>query len=121
MWLDEEELQVGDSIVAGVSQGLKNADYLVAVLSKTSIGSRWIQAELNASLMEELSVAPEQSFGTYRRDREEGEVATKAKRLIAESGSRRRRRHDCRTCRENQKFSHTRPPATSAAQPSFSY
>jgi hypothetical protein len=55
VWLDERELQVGDSIVAGVSQGLKNADYLVAVLSKASIGSRWVQAELNATLMEELS------------------------------------------------------------------
>jgi TIR domain len=55
VWLDEEELQVGDSIVAGVSQGLKNADYLVAVLSKASVGSRWVQAELNATLMEELS------------------------------------------------------------------
>jgi TIR domain len=32
VWLDEMELQVGDSIVAGVSQGLKDADYLVAVL-----------------------------------------------------------------------------------------
>ena len=32
VWLDEKELQVGDSVVAGVSQGLKNADYLVAVL-----------------------------------------------------------------------------------------
>jgi TIR domain len=55
VWLDEQELQVGDSIAAGVSQGLKNADYLVAVLSKASIGSRWVQAELNATLMEELS------------------------------------------------------------------
>jgi hypothetical protein len=55
VWLDERELQVGDSIVAGVSQGLKNADYLVAVVSKASIGSSWVQAELNATLMEELS------------------------------------------------------------------
>ena len=55
VWIDERELQVGDSIVAGVSEGLKDADYLVAVLSKASIGSRWVQAELNARLMEELS------------------------------------------------------------------
>ncbi len=55
VWFDEGELQVGDSIVAGVSQGLKNADYLIAVLSKASIGSGWVEAELNATLMEELS------------------------------------------------------------------
>jgi hypothetical protein len=55
VWLDEKELQVGDSIVGGVSQGLESADYLVVVLSKASVGSRWLQAELNAALMEELS------------------------------------------------------------------
>lgn len=55
VWLDEMELQVADSIVAGVSQGLKNADYLLAIISKASISSRWVQAELNATLMEELS------------------------------------------------------------------
>jgi hypothetical protein len=55
VWIDERELQVGDSIVAGVSAGLKNAGYLVAVLSKASLASRWVQAELNATLMEELS------------------------------------------------------------------
>lgn len=55
VWFDEGELQVGDSIVAGVSDGLKNTDYLVAILSKASMGSRWVQAELNATLMEELS------------------------------------------------------------------
>ena len=42
VWLDEMELEVGDSIVAEVSQGLNNADYLVAVLSKASVASRWV-------------------------------------------------------------------------------
>jgi hypothetical protein len=55
VWLDETVLKVADSIVARVSLGLKNADYLLAVISKASISSRWVQAELNATLMEELS------------------------------------------------------------------
>jgi predicted nucleotide-binding protein len=55
VWIDERELQVGDSIVTGVSEGLKDVGYLVAVLSKASMASRWVQAELNAALMEELS------------------------------------------------------------------
>jgi tetratricopeptide (TPR) repeat protein len=55
VWFDEHELQVGDSIVDGVSEALKKADYLIAVLSKASLASRWAQAELNATLMEEFS------------------------------------------------------------------
>jgi hypothetical protein len=55
VWIDEQELQVGYSIVSGVSEGLRNAGYVVAVLSKASVASRWVQAELNATLMEELS------------------------------------------------------------------
>jgi hypothetical protein len=55
VWFDERELKVGDSIVAGVSAGLRNSDYLIVVLSKSSVASRWVQEELNAALMEELS------------------------------------------------------------------
>ena len=43
LWLDERELQVGDSIVQGISDGLKDTDYVMVVLSKASVdrnGSR---------------------------------------------------------------------------------
>ncbi len=48
-------MKAGDSIVAGVSQGLKDTDYLVVVLSQASVKSKWVEAELNAALMNELS------------------------------------------------------------------
>lgn len=55
IWFDERELAIGDSIVSGISNGLKDTDYLVVVLSKSSVRSKWVQAELNAALINELS------------------------------------------------------------------
>ena len=49
---DEQEIRGGDSIVAKVSGGLKDSDYLVVVLSKASVASRSVQEELNAGFDE---------------------------------------------------------------------
>jgi tetratricopeptide (TPR) repeat protein len=55
VWFDEKVLRVGDSIVDGINGGLKETDYVVVVLSKASVKSKWVNAELNAALMKELS------------------------------------------------------------------
>lgn len=55
VWLDERELRPGDSIVQGIEGGLRNTDYMVIVLSKTSVQSRWVRAELDAAMMDRLS------------------------------------------------------------------
>lgn len=55
VWFDERAMGVGDSIVTGISTGLSEADYLLVVLSRNSVGSSWVQNELNAALMEEAS------------------------------------------------------------------
>jgi len=55
VWLDEQEIKVGDSITSKISGGLKDSDYLVAVLSKASVASPWVQAELNSALMDQIS------------------------------------------------------------------
>jgi len=55
VWLDEQELKVGDSIIEGISSGLTDSDYLIVVLSCASSASNWVRAELNAALMDQLS------------------------------------------------------------------
>jgi len=45
---------VGDSITGRISEGIGQNDYLIIVLSKASVGSEWVQRELNAALMKEL-------------------------------------------------------------------
>lgn len=55
VWLDEQELKTGDSIVEGIEGGLRDTDYLVVVLSKASVESRWVQIELDTALLDQLS------------------------------------------------------------------
>ena len=55
VWVDDTELKVGDSIVSKISEGLKETDYLVIVLSKASVSSPWVQEELNAALTNQLA------------------------------------------------------------------
>ena len=55
VWIDERELAVGDSIASGIESGLRDSDYLIAVLSEHSVASRWVKAELNAAMMKQLS------------------------------------------------------------------
>lgn len=53
-WFDAHQLQPGDSIVQGIQSGLSDSDYLVLVLSKHSIASRWVQAEFNAAFVRDV-------------------------------------------------------------------
>jgi hypothetical protein len=53
-WLDSRQLKPGDSIVAGIQDGLTDSDYIVLVLSHNSVTSRWVQAEINAAFMQEM-------------------------------------------------------------------
>ena len=58
VWYDKREIRVGDSIVQKISHGLKQGDFLVAVLSKNSVKSKWVQKELSAALHIRLPVLP---------------------------------------------------------------
>jgi TIR domain-containing protein len=41
--------------VGKISEGLKDADYLVVVLSQASVSSRWVEQELNAALTNQIA------------------------------------------------------------------
>lgn len=55
VWLDEEEIKVGESIIARVQEALANCAHIVVVLSKHSVRSRWVEKELNTALIGDLS------------------------------------------------------------------
>jgi hypothetical protein len=57
VWYDRREIQVGDSIVHRVSEGLASASHVVVVLSRTSVQKNWVQRELASSLMRQLANA----------------------------------------------------------------
>ncbi len=54
VWKDKWEINVGDSLIDKIESGLNGASYLIAVLSKNSIKSRWVKKELNAALIREI-------------------------------------------------------------------
>jgi hypothetical protein len=55
VWLDEREINVGDSIVQKVSEALENVSHLIVVLSAHSVGKPWVTRELSAALMRQLA------------------------------------------------------------------
>lgn len=54
LWYDQWELKVGDSLVDKINYGIKSQDFLITVLSKSSVKSEWVRRELNAALIKEL-------------------------------------------------------------------
>jgi hypothetical protein len=60
VWYDKLDLKVGDSIPGAINEGLTAAKYFLLVLSKASVGSRWVQEEMNAALMHQVA-----SGGTF--------------------------------------------------------
>ncbi len=55
VWFDESDILVGDSIVQKINTALSESDYLIVVLSRTSVESAWVKNELDYALMEEKS------------------------------------------------------------------
>lgn len=46
-WLDEKSLFVGDAIPEAVAKGIADSDVVVIVVSRASVGSRWVKHELS--------------------------------------------------------------------------
>ena len=55
VWFDETNIRVGQSIPEQISLGLKDADYLIIVISNNSVESNWVSAELNSAIMRSYS------------------------------------------------------------------
>lgn len=54
-WYDDWELLPGDSIVDRIEAAIAATDVLLVLLSKSSVGSKWVQRELAAGLARQLS------------------------------------------------------------------
>lgn len=54
VWVDEAELNIGDSLIGKIREGLDQVDYVAAVLSKNSIGSEWVNKELEIASNREI-------------------------------------------------------------------
>jgi len=54
-WIDEGELNFGDSIIEKISDGLDSVKYLIALISKNSIASNWVKKELKIAITQEIN------------------------------------------------------------------
>jgi hypothetical protein len=55
VWLDENEILVGDSIPGKIEQGITESDFVVVLLSKHSVSSGWVKREIEAKLTNEIT------------------------------------------------------------------
>jgi len=54
IWIDRWEINVGDSLLTKVQEAITGASTLLVVLSRASVGSAWVQREINSGLLREL-------------------------------------------------------------------
>jgi hypothetical protein len=54
VWLDEAEMQVGDSLIEKIFPAINEMQFLAAVLSKTSVRSKWVKKELAIAMTQEI-------------------------------------------------------------------
>lgn len=54
VWIDEAEINIGDSLIGKIREGLDSVDFVAVVLSKASIGSEWVQKELEIASNREI-------------------------------------------------------------------
>lgn len=55
IWLDEWNILAGKSIPAKISEGLENSNFVIVVLSKNSVTSRWVETEWQAKYWDEIN------------------------------------------------------------------
>jgi len=55
VWLDKWEIDVGDSIVERINEGLAGADYVVVCYSSSGITSPWMSREWMSTLARQIS------------------------------------------------------------------
>ena len=55
VWLDEAEIDIGDSLVAKIEEGMKLSRYIAVVLSRKSIDALWVKKELDVAMNREIA------------------------------------------------------------------
>jgi hypothetical protein len=55
VWLDEAEINIGDSLIEKISVGIQDMKFVAAVISKNSLSSSWVQKEISIAMSREVS------------------------------------------------------------------
>ncbi len=52
VWIDEAELEIGDSLIEKISEGIDSMDYLAVLLSPDSVSSNWVRKEISIAVVQ---------------------------------------------------------------------
>jgi len=55
VWIDEAEINIGDSLIGKIRSGLDQVDFVCAILSQASINSPWVEKELEIASNREIN------------------------------------------------------------------
>ena len=67
-WLDEWEIRVGESIPRKVSDGIRDADFVVVVLTESAVASHWVEREWQNKYWDEVSAGTIQVLPALYKD-----------------------------------------------------
>jgi hypothetical protein len=54
VWVDKQEIKVGDSIPYKISEGVRTSDYVILLVSRKSLESRWVEREWLPAIHREI-------------------------------------------------------------------
>ena len=54
VWLDEAEIEIGDSLTGKIEEGLAASRYVAVVLSRKSVAAPWVRKELETAMTREV-------------------------------------------------------------------
>jgi hypothetical protein len=55
VWIDECEINIGDSLIEKISQGIMESNYLIVILSSNSVNAAWVKKEVEIALYREIN------------------------------------------------------------------
>jgi hypothetical protein len=58
VWFDRVELRPGDGLLSAISSGIEQAGFLLALITRNSVASPWVQKELSVALAREIGGSP---------------------------------------------------------------
>ncbi len=56
VWLDSKEISTGSNIAERIRDAISKVDFFILVLSKNSTNSKWVNYELSATILNEISL-----------------------------------------------------------------
>lgn len=54
VWIDEAEINIGDSLIEKISEGLDQVDFVAAIITAASVTSKWVTRELDIASNREI-------------------------------------------------------------------